>query len=83
MNHRLTSAASVRVLIWCMPRYVRPPAPPLIQSVVKAGVDRASFKRHMLSEEDIAYLELHGMPNNIPWRILDVDQIPGFVDVVG
>lgn len=80
---RLICGASIATLMWAMPKYVRPEATPLIKAVVKSGVPYASFKRHMLSEADIAYLEDHGMPNNIPWRIVDVPQVEGFTEVVG
>lgn len=79
---RLISGASIAVLLWAMPKYVRPEATPLIKAVVRSGVPSASFKRHMLSEDDIVYLQEHGMPNNIPWRIVDVEPTEGFTEVV-
>lgn len=80
---KLTSGASIPVLLWAMPKYVRPPAPPLIQAVVRSGVSYPTFKNYMLSDEDRDYLMEHGMPNGAGWKIDDTPPPEGFVEVVG
>ena len=64
------------------PAYHRPPPTPLIAAVVRSGVNCPTFKNHMLSDEDRAYLQEHGMPNGSGYAI-DMGPAPeGFTAVV-
>lgn len=76
---RLTSATSINALLWAMPKYVRPPAPPAIAAANRADVMGYSFKGYLLTDADRAYLQEHGMPNGRPWRIDETPAPEGFV----
>ena len=65
------------------PPYIRPEPTALILAVAQSGVPNPKFKRSMMSDEDVAYLEQHGMPNGAVWAIVDDQPVEGFTAVVG
>lgn len=79
----LMHTSSYSALLWAMPKYVRPPAPPLIAAVARSGVNYPTFKGYMLSDEDREYLEKHGMPNGSGYAIDNSPPPEGFEPVVG
>lgn len=78
---KLTSAASIPVLLWCMPKYVRPAPTPLVAAVARSGVSNPTFKNHLMTDADRAYLKEHGMPNGSGYAIDMTPPPEGFTGI--